>query len=487
MSVDLPTERQCEPVVSCDTALPCLVQLGVGKGNEPEIEEFRNRAVLDGNTMPASRLIELVGKLGLQAECMRLDWEGLTRVELTHAILVFLKNANAVLVTGTVNADAQAVSVWDPLHSDGVLTVRREDFERAWSGDALVIVWQPSAGAEVTSGSSGKQDIEVPGLAPETDSDRAPMAESEFPLGPMPFVVRAKSRRLVAIGITAVAALSVLFWLHAVTNNVGSARTRSEEQSSRALQTTAEAAARSMVPVTAASAPSGLMPSVVPNVASPALPDLPGGSAAAVSHATAAPPPESVPATAATVPVAAASAATGPASSADPSVATPTQSESPGEPAAAVLPTTAAPSPKSASATAAPATAEPSVGPGVAGPRAAANPGYDAAAEAPAKDPLSSAESRLTVAEAVALVARGDALFGTGDLAAARTFYERAADTGEAQAALRLGETYDPVFLDRAHLRGVRGNVATALSWYRRARDLGAAEAEVLLNSLEAK
>ena len=145
---------------------------------------------------------------------------------------------------------------------------------------------------------------------------------------------------------------------------------------------------------------------------------------------------------------------TGPVPSADPSVATPTQSESPGEPAAAVLPTTAAPSPKSASAAAAPATAEPLVGPGVAGPRAATNPSNDAAAEAPAKDPLSSAESRLTVAEAVALVARGDALFSTGDLAAARTFYERAADIGEAQAALRLGETYDPVFLDRAHLRG---------------------------------
>jgi hypothetical protein len=61
------------------------------------------------------------------------------------------------------------------------------------------------------------------------------------------------------------------------------------------------------------------------------------------------------------------------------------------------------------------------------------------------------------------------------------------ADAGEAQAAVRLGETFDPIFLDHAHLRGVRANVETALSWYRRARDLGAAEAEILLNSLQAK
>jgi TPR repeat protein len=78
-------------------------------------------------------------------------------------------------------------------------------------------------------------------------------------------------------------------------------------------------------------------------------------------------------------------------------------------------------------------------------------------------------------------------LFSKGDLAAARLFYERAADAGEGRAALRLGETFDPVFLDRARLPGARGDLSTALSWYRRARDLGVAEAEILLKSIEAK
>ena len=94
--------------------------------------------------------------------------------------------------------------------------------------------------------------------------------------------------------------------------------------------------------------------------------------------------------------------------------------------------------------------------------------------------------SVLPAPEIAALLAHGDALFRKGDIAAARLFYERAADAGDGVAAIRLGESFDPVFLDHAQLRGVRGDMVKALAWYRRARDLGAAEAEVLLRGLEA-
>jgi hypothetical protein len=84
-------------------------------------------------------------------------------------------------------------------------------------------------------------------------------------------------------------------------------------------------------------------------------------------------------------------------------------------------------------------------------------------------------------------LARGDTLLSVGDVVSARLFYERAADAGGGVAAIRLGETFDPVFLDRVHLRGVRGDRNAALFWYHRARDLGVAEAELLLKPLEAK
>ena len=125
------------------------------------------------------------------------------------------------------------------------------------------------------------------------------------------------------------------------------------------------------------------------------------------------------------------------------------------------------------------------------GAAAAAAPGAVAAAEtAPetaadtkaAAPPAAASASLLSAEETAALVARGDTLLSTGDIASARLFYERAADAGGGLAAIRLGETFDPL-----HLSGVRGDPAVALVWYRRARDLGATDAEVLLKALEAK
>jgi hypothetical protein len=93
----------------------------------------------------------------------------------------------------------------------------------------------------------------------------------------------------------------------------------------------------------------------------------------------------------------------------------------------------------------------------------------------------------LSAAEIAGLLARGDWLFATGDVASARLLYERAADAGEARAAVKLGETFDPVYLDYSHLRGLHGDAGTAVFWYRRARDLGATGVASRLERLEAK
>jgi TPR repeat protein len=83
-----------------------------------------------------------------------------------------------------------------------------------------------------------------------------------------------------------------------------------------------------------------------------------------------------------------------------------------------------------------------------------------------------------------ALLSRGDAFFSAGDVTSARLFYQRGADAGDGTAALRLGETFDAAFLERAHLGRVPSDLEKAISWYRRARDLGNAEAEILLEEL---
>jgi len=94
-------------------------------------------------------------------------------------------------------------------------------------------------------------------------------------------------------------------------------------------------------------------------------------------------------------------------------------------------------------------------------------------------------EPRFSAVEIATLLARGDALLSTGDVTSARLFYQRAADAGAGLAAVRLGETFDPAFLDRAHFRGARGDSGQAVSWYRRARDLGVTDAEALLKAIQ--
>ena len=86
-----------------------------------------------------------------------------------------------------------------------------------------------------------------------------------------------------------------------------------------------------------------------------------------------------------------------------------------------------------------------------------------------------------------ALLARGDALFVSGDFASARLFYERAANAGDGHAALRLGETYDPAFLARTRLIGSRENASVAAYWYQRASELGVSDGEILLKAIAAE
>jgi TPR repeat protein len=70
------------------------------------------------------------------------------------------------------------------------------------------------------------------------------------------------------------------------------------------------------------------------------------------------------------------------------------------------------------------------------------------------------------------------------DVTSARLFYERAAQAGDGQGALRMGMTFDPGFLDRSGIRGVQGAPARAISWYNRALALGNNAAEALMNNL---
>jgi hypothetical protein len=79
-----------------------------------------------------------------------------------------------------------------------------------------------------------------------------------------------------------------------------------------------------------------------------------------------------------------------------------------------------------------------------------------------------------------ALMARGDGYLRRGDIAAARPLFRRAAEAGVWQAAVRLGETFDPSVLAHRGLDGTGADAAAARLWYGRARALGASDSEIL-------
>ena len=87
----------------------------------------------------------------------------------------------------------------------------------------------------------------------------------------------------------------------------------------------------------------------------------------------------------------------------------------------------------------------------------------------------------------MALLSRGNDQLQHGNVAAARLYYQRAADAGLAQAALALASTYDPEELVRLRVVGLQPDRELARRWYERARELGASEAERRLKRFGAK
>jgi Sel1 repeat len=120
-----------------------------------------------------------------------------------------------------------------------------------------------------------------------------------------------------------------------------------------------------------------------------------------------------------------------------------------------------------------------------------APPFTTAAAVEPASAPPVSAPLFATAAtaepnrsEAAALLAHGRAKLSNGEIAGARMFLSKAAEYNDPQAALALGESYDPAVLKDLGVFKFNGDVALARAWYRRAADLGSAAAVSRLGQL---
>ena len=91
---------------------------------------------------------------------------------------------------------------------------------------------------------------------------------------------------------------------------------------------------------------------------------------------------------------------------------------------------------------------------------------------------------RIDPDELAVLLKRAKSLLAIGDITSARLLLERAADAQEAEAALMLAGTYDPQVLGSQDLRSITPDPAAAKVWYQKAAQLGSADAKRRLGQL---
>ena len=84
---------------------------------------------------------------------------------------------------------------------------------------------------------------------------------------------------------------------------------------------------------------------------------------------------------------------------------------------------------------------------------------------------------KLGADELATLMTRAKGLLAAGDIPPARLLLERAADAQEPGAALLLAQTYDPAVLGTQDARNITTDPALARTWYQRAAQLGSADA----------
>jgi len=414
-----------------------------------------------------------------------------------YPALALLKNTNVIVLTGGGRGGASEVAVWDPLNPyEEILYVSREDFERVWTGHALIVTTQAANRAAMSPSSDfcwfTSAGLELLRKAPAKGQNSKVLAHTRKEASTRSNAPRGRTRQTDRAIVSATRGEFAVAHVETADGQLPPDPAEGAQPSTPVWSRSAPE--RRLSPLvrfcmaagllTAASSGVFLLSNSATGPVAAAIilakevwavaPNSAHSTGQAMQNATTrsiekVPPiPAPLPATPA----------------AEDAVATPT--------APAVQPDAARPSaepaaPSAEHAVAAPAAlpiqldaATPSAAPGLATPATVA----DTKADDP---PRSTSSSGLSADEVAELLARGDTLLSIGDVASARLFYERAADAGGGVAAIRLGETFDPLFLDRFHLSGVRGDQGAASFWYHRARDLGATDAQVLLKALEAK
>ncbi|MGA7807508.1 MAG: hypothetical protein WCB02_23145, partial [Bradyrhizobium sp.] len=83
------------------------------------------------------------------------------------------------------------------------------------------------------------------------------------------------------------------------------------------------------------------------------------------------------------------------------------------------------------------------------------------------------------------LMKRAKDLLASGDIPPARLLLRRAADAQDPNAAFMLAQTYDPQVLGTRDVRNINADPAAARNWYQKAAQFGSADAQRRLGQMQ--
>lgn len=416
-----------EALVFGRTALSCLASLKSPNAVNRGYHNFDFSNYLDGDgLLPISTLVTAADELGFRAQYIICDWQSLKLVIVPSPVLLLLKNKNAVLAMGIESDNAEEVLISDPLYRNGkVFVLPRENLERAWDGDVVTLLPRADEGGGLSTVLQAR--AAGPLKSCEESPDVIVERHSSAKFRPLGTEGDGRQHKISALAIPLVAALSVTVLvskgnLEGDRNQTPAALKPIVERTSEIGKATTQIDnANTMVVISLHTAP-------IPEAVEPYL-----KSVKALQESAAAP------------------------VEGEPPDALPDFMQLPAAlPASRLVPVPSITA-KSVIVPTPPLMQSANVAEGTKG------------------------LLDLSVEDISVLVTRGDDYFAAFDVVSGRLFYERAADAGSAEAALRLGETFDPAFLKLLHLTGNVGDMAKAFYWYRRASDLGSVKAQVLL------
>jgi hypothetical protein len=106
---------------------------------------------------------------------------------------------------------------------------------------------------------------------------------------------------------------------------------------------------------------------------------------------------------------------------------------------------------------------------------------------APAPAPAPSSTSTMSPQQEEMMMKRAAGLLASKDVMSARLLLEHMATNGSGRAALAMGKTFDPGYLQSMGISTLKPDVGKARQWYRRAAELGDPEATSSLSGLASR